>query len=572
MTNMEIAWIFNEIADLLEIKDEHIFKTRSYRRAANTLQRMSIEVKDLERERWLRDLPGIGERLADKIEEILETGRCAYLEMLREQVPQGLRDMLAIPGLGAKTVRFLHCELAVKNLGELEKAVRSQKVRKMRGMGSKTEKNILAGIEMLKTTKDYFLLGVALPVGELLIKFLSSLPYVDRAELSGEVRRGKELVSGLEILVASKEPEKVLKVFVNYPHFRESWLAGPFEAYGINFLGIKVHLEVIPPQSFVAAWFYNTASQNHRRELEKIAKARGYLFSREGFKQGENLTRKPQSEEEIYELLDLAYIPPEIREGRGEIKQAKTGQQIKLVQIENIRGDLHVHTDWSDGANSLEEMVEAAYKKGYDYIAITDHSCSLKVARGLSLVELERQFDAIEKLKQKFKGLKLLTGTEVDIRLDGTLDYPDELLERADVVIASIHSGFKQEASRLNYRVEKALENPHVDIFAHPSGRILGKRPPYALDLERLLEIAVRTGTWLEINSSPDRLDLNDEWVRKAVAKGVRLVINTDAHNVGNLDDMRFGVITARRGGLKDEDVVNTWSVSKLLGVLREKS
>ncbi len=568
MTNIEIAWIFNEIADLLELAGENFYKVLAYRKASRSLQRINAEVADLQREGRLSDVPGIGKNLRSKIEEILKTGKCTYLEELRRNVPQGMRYMLAIPGLGPSSIRLIYQKLSVETLEELEKAAKKKKIRELPGMGPKTETNILEGIKMLKSIQDCVPLGVALPLAELMVSQLTSIQGVKRAEICGEIRRGKEMVADIDLLVAATSPRDVIDIFLSHPRFKESWVSGAFQATAISLLGVKVNLKVVSPEEFAAAWFYYSSSGRHIDKLNEIAANQKYKIISKGFKsekEKENGIIMPESEEEAYGFLGLPYIPPELREGSGEIEAAIANSIPKLITAENIRGDLHIHTNWSDGLNTIEEMAEAALKRGYEYIAITDHSRSLSVADGLSVEKLIKQFEVIKELNKKMSGFRILSGIEVDIRTDGTLDYPDEVLAMADIVVASVHSGFKQDSATINLRVQRALENPYVRILGHPSGRILGRRDPYALDLEQILETASRKGTWLEINSSPDRLDLSSYWARKAKEKGVVIAINTDAHDVSRLDDIRFGIITGRRGWLESENVINTWPLDKLL-------
>lgn len=556
MTGIEVAWAFAEIADLLEIKGENPFKVRAYRKGARVMQNLAGDVGALASSGRLRELPGLGEALTAKAEEMARTGRLAYLERLRQEVPGDLRRWLAIPGLGPRSVRTIHEGLGIATLEELEAAAREKKVRTLKGLGSKTELAILRGVEMLRSQQDQAILGVALPLADMLAEHLRALPGVARVEAAGEVRRGCALVPGVILLVGTTSPATALDVFARHPQLREVQERGADRVRAVTWLGITVEMRVVDPAGLAPAWFLLTGSPAH---LERL-----------GVREG-NVPGGPD-EEAIYRSLQLPYIPPELREDRGEVEAARRHALPRLLEEADIRADLHVHTDWSDGVTSLAGMVEAARQRGYTHLAITDHSRSLGVARGLPLEKLLRQHAEIRELNRNLAGFTVLTGVEVDILADGRLDYPDEVLASADLVIASVHTGFQQEEEQITARIERALANPHVDILAHPTGRLLGRRPGYGVDMERVLEVAARTGTILEINSSPDRLDLDDTLAREAARRGIPIAINTDAHDSLRLSEMRYGVLTARRAWLEAENVINTWDLARLRAYLAHKS
>lgn len=570
MTNLELSWALAEMGDLLEIKGEDPFKVRAYHRAARVLEYLEEEAAGFYARGELEKIPGVGKNLAKKIAELLETGRSSFLEQLRREVPPGLRDMLAIPGLGAKSIRQIYQHLNITTLEELEQAAREHKIRQLPGMGSKTELAILRGLDMLKETRDRVPLGIARPLAQLLCQQLMALPGVERAEMAGSVRRGCAMVGDVDILVGVAGPTAVTEVMVRHPQVKEVLRA---EENGISlrtWTGVKVEIFLVPKEKFVSSWLYLTGSPAHREELRRYAEESNLPLADIGLPSRlEEAKASLASEEEFYRRLELPFIVPELREGRGEIQAAREGRLPKLIALENIRGDLHIHTRYSDGLNTIREMVEAARSRGYRYLAITDHSRSLAVARGLSVEQLLAQKEEIDKLNRELEDFTILAGTEVDILPDGRLDYDDEILAAMDIVIASIHSGFHQGEEQIMARLEAALRHPYVDILGHPTGRMLGRRPAYAVNIDRILELAAETGTILEINASPDRLDLDENTASRAKEYGIPLAINTDAHDAGRLEDMWYGITVARRGWLEPEDVVNTWEMEKLLGRLK---
>ncbi|WP_227765759.1 DNA polymerase/3'-5' exonuclease PolX [Zhaonella formicivorans] len=574
MTNLEIAWIFSEIADLLELKEESSFKVRAYRKAAKTIKHLSDDLGSLWKKGKLTELPGIGKNLSDKIAELLSTGQCAFHQRLKEEVPVTLRELLAIPGLGSKSVRLIHERLHVNNMEELEAAAKEKKIRTLPGMGSKTELNILRSIEMLKqNAQSEVPIGVALPLANLFLNDLKRLPEVTDGAICGSLRRGKELVKDIDLLIATRNPDLVRQTVLKHPQVKDIITSGNEKSAVLTWLGVKVEVRTVSPDQFWSALHHLTGSKEHHERLRQRARSLGLKVNEYGiFPEGSEVSLEIKGEEDIYRATGVPYIPPELREDSGEWEAALENDLPRLLELEDIKGDLHLHTSWSDGIHSIEEMADAARRKGYEYIAITDHSRSLGIANGLSIERLQEQHALIKQMNSQSADLKILTGVEADILQDGRLDYPDEILEQCDVVIASIHTGFRQEMEKLTLRAEAALKNPYVHILAHPTGRILGRRKPYDIDLDRLFQLAKAEGKALEINSSIDRLDLNAALARRAAYEfEIPIVINTDAHDVSRLEEMAYGVTTARRGWLTKEQVVNTKSKLELDKFLKRR-
>jgi len=570
--NVEIAWVFYEIADLLEIKEDNPFKPRAYRKAARTIAKWGQPLATMSEAR-IRAIPGVGEALAAKILELLKTGKCEYHQKLRADVPLGLLEVLAIPGLGAKTARTLYQHLGITTIDELEAAAKARKIRTLPGLGNKTELAILRGIDMLRAGAGEAPIGVATAVGQDLAEFLAALPEVEHVSIAGSTRRMKEMIGDIDLVAAAAQPEAVTGIFVKHPTVKEVLAHGETKVSAVTWLGIQVDLRVVHPGEFWSALHHFTGSKEHNVRLRGMAKDLGLKINEYGiFPDGQEESLPVNSEEDVYKILGLPYIPPEIREDLGEIEAAMQGVLPGLVTLKDIRGDLHLHSKCSDGVGSIEEIIEAARSRGYEYIAITDHSQSLAIAGGLKEERLREQHDYIVKLNKGLEGFRVLRGIEVDILADGRLDYRDEILADMDIVIASVHSGFRQSREEMTARIVSAIQNPHVDILAHPTGRLLGRRDAYQVDLEKIFEAAAKYETVLEINASPDRLDLNAENARKASKDyDLKIAINTDAHHVSKLDDMYFGVGTARRGWLEKKDVINTYTVEELGKVFGKK-
>lgn len=573
MTNLEVAWLLNEIADLLEIKGENIYKIRAYRKGAKAIKNFSGDLLFLSKQKKLQTIPGVGKSIAEKITEIVETGTSKYLEELQREIPPGLRKMMRIPGLGPKSVSVIYKHLGITSLEELERAARSRQIRNLPRMGSKTELAILRGIDLLKRDYGKTPIGTALPIAKFFKEQLESLPEVKKIEIAGSLRRGKEIVGDIDLIVATEKPETVIDVFTKNPQVKEVIAQGTKKSSVFTWTGVQVDLRAVEPDSFYTALHHFTGSQEHNLALREHGKNIGIKINEYGlftteklFMFNDDVEEKLQvsSEKDIYKILQMQYIPPELREDNGEIELALKGELPNLVEKKDIKGDLHIHTNWSDGVNSIEEIVELAEKKEYQYIAITDHSRNLKIAGGLSVEKLLKQQEIIKQINKFQKKIKIFSGSEVDILPDGRLDYPDEILQKLDLVIASVHTHMKQDEEEMTERVIKAIQNPNVDILAHPTGRILGRREPFKINIEKILKAASENNIALEINASPDRLDLNDEYVKMAKELGIMIVINTDAHDPLRLEDIEYGIKVARRAGLEREDILNCLSVNEV--------
>lgn len=557
MDNQEIARILDEIADILDILGENPFKARAYRQVANHIYRMETDLHEVSKHHGLEGIPGAGKAIRAKLQELLETGDLKYYRELQEKVPPGVLEMLAIPGLGPKTVGAIYAQTGIDTLEKLYRAAQEKRIRELPGMGAKTEYNIKKGIEMLRSTRDSFNLGTVLPLALEFKNFLSGFDCVQIVEITGSVRRGKPVVGDIDILVGSAEEEAVREKVRRFRRVQEITEEKPGHVEGRLRPGIVFEVLIVPLGEFWRALVISTGSKTHREQIQPALDT----FD----------CSSAHSEEDVYRLLSMQYIPPELREGRGEIELARNFALPHLVTLEDIKGDLHIHTDWSDGAHSLREMVAAAAKLGYSYMAVTEHSRSLAVSRGLDVERLLAQGKLVEELNRENDGFKILTGIEVDILKDGSLDLPDEVLANLDVVIASIHSHFRLSRAEQTERVLKAVENPHVDIIGHLTGRLLGRRPGYEIDIEAVLKAAAQTRTALEINSYPDRLDIDEETAFKAKAKGIKIAISSDAHHRADLGLIKYGVINARRGWLSKEDVLNTLETEELMAYLRNK-
>jgi len=572
LKNLELSRIFEQITRILKIKGENPFKIRAYEKVALVLENLAIDIETIYRQGGLNNIPGVGEGIAKKIEEFLTTGKLEYYEKLKETIPTGVIELLDIPEVGPKTAKLLYEELGVDSIEKLEKAVRQHQIKDLPGMGEKSEDNILRGIELYKRRKERVLLGLALPLAEEIVKNLSRLDETDKISIAGSLRRKKETIGDIDILVTSQKPEKIMKTFVSLPQVREVLAEGPTKSSVITRDDIHVDVRVVEPISFGAALQYFTGSKAHNIRLRESAVKRGLKINEYGvFNQKTERRITGEEEKEVYRILDLPFIPPELREDRGEIEAAQENKLPRLIEYSQIRGDLHIHTKWSDGAHAIKQMAEAAKKIGYKYIAITEHSQSLKFAGGLTEERLQEQVEEIRKLNQELDDFTVLTGIEVDIKSDGSLDFSDEILSKLDVVIAAIHSGFKQESKVITERIIKAMQNKFVSIIAHPTGRLIGYRESYQVDINEMIKVAAETGTILEINAHPERLDLNDVYCRMAKDKGVQLAIETDAHSIEGLTFMDLGVAVARRGWLEEKEVINTLPLDKLLKRLENK-
>ena len=572
LKNLELSRIFEQIARILKIKGENPFKIRAYEKITLVLENLPIDIETICRQGGLNNIPGVGTGIAKKIEEFLTTGKLEYYEKLKETIPSGVIELLDISEVGPKTAKLLYEQLDVDNIEKLEKAVKEHQIKDLPGMGEKSETNILRGIELYKRRKERFLLGLALPLAEEIVENLSQLKETEKINFAGSLRRKKETIGDIDILVTSQKPEKIMKTFTSLPQVKEILAEGPTKSSVITKDDIHVDVRVVEPISFGAALQYFTGSKAHNIKLRELALKRNLKINEYGIFDVKTDRRiAGEREEEIYQILNLPFIPPELREDRGEIEAAQENKLPKLIEYSQIRGDLHLHTKWSDGAHTIRQMAEAAKKRGYKYIAITDHSQSLKFAGGLTEERLREQVELIQRINRELSDFTILTGIEVDIKSDGSLDFSDEILSKLDVVIAAIHSGFKQESKIITERIVKAMQNMFVHIIAHPTGRLIGYRESYQVDINEIMEVAAETGTIFEINAYPERLDLNDVYCRMAKDKGVQLAIETDAHSADGLATMDLGVAVARRGWLEEKDIINTLPLDKLLQRLKRK-
>ena len=569
--NIEISKIFNDIVNILKIKDENRFKIRAYERVAATIENLPMEVETLYNLGKLDEIPGVGEAISKKIEELIKTGKLEYYENLKQKIPSGVLELLNIPEIGPRKAKLFYEELDIDNVEKLEKAAREHKLQTLPGMGEKAEKKILKGIQLINQGKQRTLLGIALPIAEKMVMQLKSLPEIDQIDIAGSLRRRKDTIGDIDILVSSNHPEKVMEQFTHLPEVKEVLAEGLTKSAILTQQNVHVDLRVVELDSFGAAMQYFTGSKAHNVRLREMAVKKGLKINEYGVFQARNNKKiAGKEEQEIYRKLGLQYIMPELREDRGEFEAAQKKQLPKLVTIEDIKGDLHTHTSDSDGLNTIDEIVEAAKKKGYEYIAITDHSQSLYVAGGLTEEKLLKQIEQIETINKNLNNFVVLKGIEVDIKSDGTLDFPDSILERLDIVIAAIHTGLKQERGKLMERLTKAMRNPLVNIIAHPTGRIIGYREPYDIDVQELIKIAAETHKVLEINASPERMDLRDIYVKSAREEGVLLAIGTDTHQLSSLDNMTYGISIARRGWLEKSNLINTFSLAELKARLKK--
>lgn len=570
MINQQIARIFNEMADILEIKGENVFRIRAYRRAAQNIDGLSRDVSQMTEEELLA-VPGIGQDLAGKIRRYIETGGIEAYDELKREVPEGLTVLLSVPGLGPKTAKLLHERLKIKDIEDLERLAREHKLSGLPGIKHKTEENILRGIEMLRRGKDQLPIGRVLPTAGELLSLLREKAPVRKLTVAGSLRRWKETIRDIDILATSGEPEKVMSSFVHLPVVKEILMRGPTKSSVVIAEGIQVDLRVVEEESFGAALAYFTGSKAHNIRLREMAVRAGLKINEYGiFRERDDKRLGGEKEEDVYRLLGLPLIPPELREDTGEIEAAIENRLPKLLELEDIRGDLHVHTRRSDGSHTPEELINAARGKGYEYIAITDHTKGLGVARGLTEEKILEELREIRAMNKRLRGFRLLMGAEVDIRSDYTLDLPDDILKQLDVVVASVHSGFRQSREKITKRLLSAVRNPYVTVIAHPTGRLIGERDAYEVDMEQVFAAAKETGKALEINAYPLRLDINDTYAKRAKELRVPIFINTDTHVINQFDYMIYGVSIGRRGWLEKNDVLNTLNTGNLLKWLKK--
>ncbi|MDI6690124.1 MAG: DNA polymerase/3'-5' exonuclease PolX [Actinomycetota bacterium] len=571
MTNEEVANILDEIADLLDIRGEMSFKVQAYHRAANSIRSLREDINVLYKEGNLREVPAVGKGIAEKIMELLETGSLPYYEDLKEEIPPSLVELMRIPGLGPKKAKFLYDTLSITTIDELLEAARTHRLRGLKGMSAKTEENIIRGIQQLRRARERILLFEAHPIAERFIKNLRRQDFVERADMAGSLRRMKETIGDIDLLAASYEPHKVMDYFCHMPEVAQVLMKGDTKSSIIARNGLQIDLRVVSPDQYGSALQYFTGSKEHNVHLREIARKKGLKINEYGIFEMEVDRRiGGEKEEEIYEVLGMPYIPPVLREDRGEIERGIEDSLPRLIQLEDVRGDLHVHSSWTDGLSKIKRIAEAAIELGYEYVAICDHAEQLKVAGGLTKKELRAQAEEIMRLNEELDGITIMCGIELNIDNDGRVDYEDEFLKELNIVVASIHGGFRQPEDQLTKRTLSAIYNEYIDIIGHPTGRILGKREPYAIDLKTIFKAAAETNTILELNSFPDRLDLNDIQLREAKeGYGIKFAINTDAHSAAQLAYIKYGVATAQRGWLEPEDVINTYPLDKLKEILK---
>ena len=562
MKNGEIAGIFYQMADLLELQDVP-FKPQAYRKAARQLEGMSEDIEDVAKSGKLEDIPGVGKSIAEKIHEYLKTGKIKHLEELKKKVPGNLDELLAVPGLGPKRAVILYRKLKVDSLEDLEKAASLGKIRNIEGFGEKSEQEILKGISLLRRGQERMLLGVALPIAREIAKKLQELDEVQEIEIGGSIRRRAETIGDIDLLITSTKPQKVMDFFTSMPEVERILAKGDTKSSILLKTGKQVDLRVVDDKCFGAALQYFTGNKDHNVKLRTLAINKGLKLSEYGlFRKNKLVAGK--TEQEVYAALGMGYIEPEMRENQGEIELALNGKLPTLIDYNDMKGDLQMHTKFSDGVNTIKDMAVAAKQLGYEYIAITDHSKSEKIANGMDEIRLLQYIQEIRKAEKEVKGIRIFVSCEVSIKADGSLDYSDDILKKLDIVSVSIHSGFKMPKEKMTGRICRALENKYVDIFNHPTGRYINVRDSYDFDFDKMVNTAVKNKVHLEINASPERLDLKDSLIRRAKELGAKFTISTDAHSINGLNAMELGIATARRGWLEKRDVVNTHSLKDL--------
>jgi DNA polymerase (family 10) len=565
MKNQLVARILNEVADMLEMQGVE-FKPRAYRRAARTIESLGEPIEQVYAQGKLLDLPGVGEAIAKKIDEIIETGSLKYHEDLKQKTPVDLENLLAVDGIGPKTVGLLYKKLGVKSLEDLEQAAREHKIREIKRLGSKTEGNILSSVAFAKQAKGRTLLGDALPIAYDICERLRRVGNCE-VEAAGSLRRMKETVGDIDVLATATTPAKLSDAFTRLPTVKKVMEKGDTKSSVLLDGNVQVDLRVVAKESFGSALMYFTGSKDHNIALRKLAIEKGLKLNEYGLFKG-NTQVAGRSEDEVYKRLGLDYIPPELREDRGEVDAALNHQLPALLAYGGILGDLQVHTQWSDGQQTIEEMARAAKNLGYEYIAITDHYSKMPIVNGLNEERLQAQIKEIDKVNEKLEGIQVLKGAEVDIASDGTLSG-GEILKELDVVVASIHGTFRQSKKEMTHRVVSAMETGLVNIIGHPTGRKINEKNSSEIDFGELFEASKRTGTHLEVNASPQRLDINDAIARLALQSGCKLAIDTDAHNKEELKNIRFGVSVARRAWAEKKDIINTQNLQGIRRTLK---
>ncbi|WP_370575384.1 DNA polymerase/3'-5' exonuclease PolX [Methanomethylovorans sp.] len=578
MDNAEVAKRLYEMAEMLEFKGENVFKIKAYQKAARHIEELEEDINVLRKKDELGNIPGVGEAIEAKIKEMLDTGTFKAFEEVRHEIPEEIDEITAVQGIGPRTAHLLYTRLGVKDLEGLLKAAEEHRIRRIPGMGVKTEENILTAVkrQVAEGNIGRFPLGVALPVAEEISKKLVDGTLIREVRITGSIRRWKDTVGDIDLIARSDDPEKAIEAFTRMDNVQKVLEKGNTKGSAIYQGNIQVDLRIVKDDAFGSLLQHFTGSKEHNVKLRKIALAKGLHLSEYGLKNAVTGEQMPCStEQEQYEMLGLQFIPPEMREDRGEIEAAMEKKIPQLIEIGDIKGDLHVHSNWSDGKNTIEEMALAARFLGYEYIAISDHSGSSKIANGLSEKRLLEHIKEIERLNERIEGIRILSGTECDILTDGKLDYSNELLEQLDIVVVAVHGSVEQDSKTMTQRIVTALENEYVHILAHPTGRKFGKRLPFEMDMEKIMDTALEHGKILEINSAPQRLDLNDKYSMMSREMGIKLAINTDTHSPDQFANIRYGVGTARRAWVTPVDVINTLPLKdmcRLLGISYERS
>ena len=572
MKQHDVAAAFQQIADLLELQGDNPFRIRAYRRAAQNLESFGGSLESLAAAGRLQELSGIGRDLSEKITEYLASGHIAFLERLKAKASPGVLALLEVPGVGPKTAKLVSERLRIRSVAELEAAARAGRLRTLPGFQAAKEANVLKGIAILKKGRERMHLGVAWPLAQHLLAVLAKVPGVTRVSTAGSLRRMRETIGDLDLLAASVKPEPVMRALTRSRFCARVLASGMTKSSILTTEGVQVDLRVVRPESFGAALQYFTGSKEHNVRLREQAARRGLKVNEYGVfqvKSGKRLAGREEAD--VYKALGLPWIPPELREDQGELAAAAKKTLPRLVDAKDIRGDFHIHSTWSDGSDSLDAMANAGKSRGYEYLAMCDHSQSLKVAHGMTVARLKQQMAKIRALNSASRGFRVLMGSEVDILSDGSLDYPDAVLAQLDFVVASIHTGFTQNEAMLTRRMVRAMENPYVSLIAHPTGRLMGQREPYPLDLEAVVGAARRTGTALEINAYPKRLDLSDAAARRAREAGVMLAVSTDSHSLDQLEQMTFGLGVARRAWVEPEGLLNCLPLARLQAWVAKK-
>ncbi|ACA59665.1 DNA polymerase/3'-5' exonuclease PolX [Candidatus Desulforudis audaxviator] len=564
MKNKHVARILQNIGDILEIRGENPFRVRAYRRAAHSIEALGVDLAELRRADRLTDIPGVGRDLAGKITEILDTGTCAYYDRLIREIPAGIVQLLTVPGIGPRTARILYEELQISGLDELERLGRAGRLAELRGLGEKTQNKILSGLELVRRGRERLPLGRVYPFASALVETIRAggAP-VERISVAGSIRRFQDTVKDVDIVAASGKPEAVIRFFTRLGFWTEILEEGSTRAAARTEEGLRVDLRVVDPAVYGAALCYLTGSKAHNIRMRQLAAQKGLKLNEYGVFRDDRCIAGAE-EDDVFAALELPFIPPELREDHGEIEAALEGTLPRLVEKKDLRGDFHVHSVYSDGAGTLEDIAAEALRLGLEWVGVCDHSHSLKIARGLSIRDLRQKIAAVRAFNQQSTGVKLLAGAEVEIDAHGRLDYPDEVLAELDLVLVGVHTGFGQDRETMTARIVAALQHPAVHVLAHPTGRLLGERAPYQVDMDRVIAAAARASTALEINAYPKRLDLDDIHARQAARKGAKMALGSDAHLVEQIGFLELGVGVARRAWLGPVDVLNTLGWAEL--------